>query len=139
MRITQLVKQSLIYYWRNNVAVVLGVAIAIAVLSGALLVGNSVKASLKNLVVQRLGQTSFVITSPTFFRTQLAADIQSDQQFSAGGFAATCPLISLEGNVVHERSKRLASGIKVYGVDERFWSFNQTQGSAPEGRAADPR
>jgi putative ABC transport system permease protein len=29
--------------------------------------------------------------------------------------------------VTHESSKRLASGVKVYGVDERFWQFNQRQ------------
>jgi ABC-type antimicrobial peptide transport system permease subunit len=134
MRISQLVKRSLTYYWRNNLAVVLGVAVATAVLAGALLVGNSVRTSLRNLVVQRLGQTSFVITSGTFFRTQLASDIQNDSQFSANGLSSVCPLISLEGNVTHEQNKRLASSINIYGVDERFWAFNQKQGTPPQGR-----
>ncbi len=52
-----LVRRSLLYYWRTNVAVVLGVATAVAVLSGALLVGDSVRASLRDLVLSRRGKT----------------------------------------------------------------------------------
>src|SRR5262245_39071379 len=118
MQISQLLKRSLAYYWRTNLAVVLGVTTAVAVLAGALLVGDSVRASLRDLVTQRLGQTSFVIPSRNFLRAQLATDIQTDPQFLAGGFIDACPLISLPGTVTHESSKRVASTIKVYGVDE---------------------
>ena len=45
-----LVLRGLTYYWRTNVAVVLGVATAVAVLGGALLVGDSVRGSLRDLV-----------------------------------------------------------------------------------------
>ncbi|HEY5445304.1 MAG TPA: ABC transporter permease, partial [Pyrinomonadaceae bacterium] len=134
MRLSQLIKRSLRYYWRNNLAVVLGVAVAVAVLAGALLVGDSVRASLRNLVVERLGQTSFVVTSPNFFRGQLASDIQNDSRFVASGFRSVCPLISLEGTVTHEASKRVASSIRVYGVDDRFWTFNQREGTGPKNR-----
>ena len=134
MRLSQLIKRSLSYYWRNNLAVVLGVAVAVAVLAGALLVGDSVRASLRNLVVERLGQTSFVVTSPNFFRAQLASDLQNDPRFVANGFRSVCPLISLEGTVTHEASKRVASSIRVYGVDDRFWTFNQREGAGPKNR-----
>ena len=89
MRVSSLIKRSLTYYWRNNIAVVLGVATAIGVLAGALLVGNSVRASLKNLVLQRLGQTSFVITSDNFIREELAQEIQADPEFALNGFGAS--------------------------------------------------
>ena len=131
MRTAQLLKRSLTHYWRTNMAVVFGVATAVAVLAGALLVGDSVRASLRELVVQRLGQTDRVITSTGFFRDQLANDLQSDSQFVAANFVATCPLIALEGTVTHEPSKRVGSGIKVYGVDERFWKFHQLPDKQP--------
>jgi putative ABC transport system permease protein len=127
MQTFQLLRRSLTYYWRTNLVVVFGVATAVAVLSGALLVGDSVRASLRDLFVQRLGETDQVITSTGFFRDQLANDIQRDSQFAAAGFAATCPLIALQGTVTHEPSKRIASGIKVYGVDERFWKFHHLE------------
>jgi len=134
MSLTQLLKRSLTYYWRTNVAVVLGVAVAVAVLAGALLVGDSVRASLRDLIVQRLGGTSFVVTSSGFFRTQLATEIQNDPQFGANGFASTCPLISVQAQVTHESSKRVASAIKVYGVDDRFWKFNGRDRTGPQNR-----
>jgi hypothetical protein len=40
MRTALLLKRNLAYYWRTNLAVVCGVAVAVAVLAGALLVGD---------------------------------------------------------------------------------------------------
>ena len=134
MSTAQLLKRSLTYYWRTNLAVVLGVAVAVAVLAGALLVGDSVRASLRDLVVQRLGQTSFVVTSSGFFREQLATDIQEDPQFGTNGFALACPLISIQAQATHEASKRVASAIKLYGVDDRFWKFNGRDRTGPQNR-----
>src|SRR5687768_15294598 len=134
MRTSQFVTRNLTYYWRTNLAVVLGVAAAVAVLAGALLVGDSVRASLRDLFLQRLGNTDYVITAPNFFRDQLAEDIRSDPSFNAGGFTASCPLIALEGTVTHESSQRLGSRVKVYGVDERFWRFHSSQDASPRNR-----
>src|ERR1041385_4945350 len=117
MRTTQLLKRSLTYYCHTNLVVVLGVAVAVSVLAGALLIGASVRGSLRDLSAQRLGKTDDLITAPNFFREQLAADLAE----SGDG---TCPLISLEGVAVAEVSKRRAGDVKVYGVDERFWKFN---------------
>jgi putative ABC transport system permease protein len=47
-----LVRRGLAYHWRTNLAVVAGVAVAVAVLAGALLVGDSVRASLRGLFLQ---------------------------------------------------------------------------------------
>ena len=124
MQTAQLIKRNLTYYWRVNLAVILGVAAAVAVLAGALLVGDSVRGSLRDLFLQKLGNTDHVITSPGFFREQLAADIQSNKQFSNGGFAVAAPLIAIKGTISHEATGRLSSDVRVYGVDERFWSFH---------------
>lgn len=126
MQTTQLIKRSLAYYWQTNLVVVLGVAIAVSVLAGALLIGESVRASLRDLSSQRLGKTDDLITSANFFREQLAADLEQ-------GAGVTCPMIALEGVVVHEPTKRRAGGVKVYGVDERFWKFHGLAGvTTPE-------
>ena len=49
-----LVLRGLSHYWRTNLAVVVGVATAVATLAGALLVGDSVRGSLRDLVLQFL-------------------------------------------------------------------------------------
>ena len=124
MRTSKLLKANLSYYWRTNLAMLLGVAIAVAVLAGALLVGDSVKASLRDLFLQRLGNTDYVVTAQGFVREQLAAEITNHPQFATGGFASTCPLIAIEGSVTNDANKQVGSRIRVYGVDEKFWSFH---------------
>ena len=94
MRSTSLLGRNLAYYWRTNLAVVFGVAAAVAVLAGALVVGESVRASLRELFLQRLGKTDHAVASVSFFREQLAADIESGAGLSAGGggLGAVAPL-----------------------------------------------
>jgi len=135
MQTTRLIKRSLAYYWQTNLVVVLGVAIAVSVLAGALLIGESVRGSLRDLSSRRLGKTDDVISSSDFFREQLAADLEQRGQFVADGIGVTCPIVALEGAVVHEPSKRRASEVKVYGVDDRFWKFNGVAGvETPQNR-----
>ena len=135
MQTTQLLKRSLTYYWQTNLVVVLGVAIAVSVLAGALLIGESVRGSLRDLSSRRLGNTDDLISSAGFFREQLAADLEQRGQFVADGIGVTVPMIALEGVVVHEPSKRRAGGVKVYGVDQRFWNFNGVAGvDTPQNR-----
>jgi len=137
MRTGALVKHSLTYYWRTNLAIVLGVATAVAVLAGALLVGDSVRASLRDLFLLRIGNADLVISATHFFREQLADDLQSHDRF-ASDFDAVCPLIALEGIVIHQESGRRGSGVQVYGVDDRFWKFHgrEAEGRAPADREA---
>jgi putative ABC transport system permease protein len=133
MKISAFIRNNLTYYWRTNLAVIFGVATAVAVLAGALLVGDSVRASLKNLFLSRLGNTDYLISSTTFFREQLALDLQGDERFPLA-FQEACPIITLNGFVTHEASGRRASQVQVYGVDERFWKFQGRENRAPEDR-----
>ena len=130
MRASSLVLRGLSYYWRTNVAVVLGVATAVAVLAGALLVGDSVRGSLRDLVLQRLGRADQAVLSAGFFRESLADALTGE---SLGGI---CPLIAVEGAVSNQTGGHRASGVQVYGVDDRFWRFHGLATTGPSGRDA---
>lgn len=101
MRTSTLLTRNLRWYWRTNLAVLLGVATATGVLAGALAVGESVRASLRDLVLGRLGNTESIVVRGDggYFRQEL------------GG----TPIIAAEGAVTHESSKRRAGGVQVYG------------------------
>jgi putative ABC transport system permease protein len=118
MSLTRLVLRSATYHWRTNLAVCLGVAVAVAVLGGALLTGDSVRGSLRDLAVSRLGRTGHAVASAGYFREGLASDL------AARASAGAAPLIATTGMVTHEPSGRRASGVLVYGVDARFWQFH---------------
>ncbi len=129
MSLLRLAFRSAAYYWRTNLAVLLGISAAVAVLGGALLVGDSVRGSLRDIALGRLGATDQVLSSIQFFRTGIVDEIAS---------AATpaAPLIVSSGFVTHEASGRRAGNVVVYGVDERFWRFNGVE--PPGGVAISP-
>ena len=121
-----LARAALRYYKATNAMVVLGVAVAVAVLAGALLVGASVRESLRQIALGRLGATEVVVTSPTFFRAALADDLT----------LASAPLVAFPGAVAHDDSKRSAGRVMVYGIDARFGAFHGVDGLTLEGRDA---
>src|SRR5688572_854576 len=132
----QIVLRSLAYYWRTNVAVVLGVATAVSVLAGALLVGDSVRGSLRELLLGRLGRTDQVIASANLFREQLAQDLAAQPEFRAS-FSAVTPLVIVQGTVTAQNEGRRVAQARVYGVDDRFWRFHGVAGvSGPDNREA---
>ncbi len=59
MNTTTLVYRSLTYFRRTNVAVLLGVVVGSASLTGALLVGDSMRGSLRAKALERLGRVEF--------------------------------------------------------------------------------
>ena len=128
--------RNLVFFWSTNLAVILGVATAVGVLSGALLVGESVRASLRNLVLQRLGKTDYLLSANRFFREELPAAMASRSAFRRS-FSAACPIILLEGIVINEKTGQRAHKVNVYGIDQRFWKFHDRDWmKAPEKRDA---
>jgi putative ABC transport system permease protein len=115
MKLSRLVFCNLKFYWRTNIVIIAGVATAIAVLSGALLVGQSVRDSLRHLLYERIGATEYVLSADRFFNESLASSFAAEN--------SVCPIIHLKGVVTHEQTEIRAHDVNVYGVDERFWKF----------------
>jgi putative ABC transport system permease protein len=130
-----LVLRALKHFWRTHLAVVAGVAVAVSVLAGALLVGESVRESLRGLVDERLGRTAVAVTGPGFFRQALAEDVKTTAGFNPV-FADTAALIAIEAALTHEPSGRQASKVSVYGVDASFFKLHGVDVEAPTGRQA---
>ncbi|MGD2108113.1 MAG: ABC transporter permease [Phycisphaerae bacterium] len=115
-------RRSLFYHWRTNVAVLLGVMIAAAVFTGALVVGDSMRGSLRETAMGRLGRVTDALVGNRFFREQLASDLISE---AAGEAASTraAPVIVLSGAASHATTRSRANRISIIGVDERFWAL----------------
>ena len=136
VRRERLVIRGLTFYWRTHLAVVLGVATSVAVLAGALLVGTSVRASLRDLLLAQIGRTDEVVASQHFFTEALGSSIEGDRTF-ATSFQHLAPLIAAaRGIVTSQESQRRAGDVTVYGVDDRFWRFHGVAVTGPGARAA---
>lgn len=124
MKTTNLIRRNLSWYRRTNLAVILGVATAVAVLTGALLVGDSVRGSLRELALGRLGRTDLLISGQTFFREALVAEMKADPVFGRD-FADGVALIAQPGVAWRDENGARAGDVQVYGVDQRFWDFHR--------------
>ena len=71
----RLVWQNLWYHWRGNLAVLLGVAVGTAVLTGALVVGDSLRGSLRDRALDQLGWVDQALISGRFVRAELANEL----------------------------------------------------------------
>ncbi|MCC7085713.1 MAG: FtsX-like permease family protein [Pirellulales bacterium] len=118
--------RSLAYHWRTNLAVALGVMAATAVLTGALVVGDSVRGSLRHLIVDRLGRIDSVLVAPRFFRTELADEIAFSPGFQ-NDFTAALPAIVLQGTLAKPDGSdhQHAGSVSVLGVGAEFWKFGR--------------
>ena len=110
----------------------IGVALATAVISGALIVGDSVRGSLETLSLERLGGVDHVVRGPRFFRQGLAAELAEAWK---ADIATVAPAILVTGSVqtgqVTSATSRRAGHVEVYGVDAAFWKL---AGVEPPGK-----
>jgi ABC-type lipoprotein release transport system permease subunit len=122
----RLILLSLAHHWRLNAAVGLGVTAAAAVLTGALLVGDSVRGSLRDLTLDRLGRIDQVLLANRFFREELAGELAQSVAFQSD-FSAAVPLILLQGSVESATGDEHARAgqVTIVGCDERFWQLGQ--------------
>jgi ABC-type lipoprotein release transport system permease subunit len=103
-----------------------GVAAGTAVLVGALLVGDSMRGSLRDLTLDRLGRVDEVLLSDRFFRAELADELAADPRFQRH-FAAAVPAIRLRASIQWpvdtdgSTTPARANRVNVYACDGRFW------------------
>lgn len=132
----RLILASLAYHWRIHLAVALGVAAGAAVLTGALLVGDSMRGSLRDLTLQRLGRIDEALVAHRFFRQELADELAAQLGFSEH-FSAAVPGILLEVSLENPNAERPAQAghVNLIGADPQFWAlFPKTPVTLPEGR-----
>jgi ABC-type antimicrobial peptide transport system permease subunit len=96
--------------------VILGAAVATSVLTGALLVGDSVEGSLRQLTLGRLGKVDHAIMSTRYFRASLAQDLASE----LAGETRVVPLMAVQASIEVAGTGVRAHKVSLYGVDDRF-------------------
>src|SRR5437660_4284300 len=70
MTLKRLRLRNLLFHWRGNLAVGLGVVVGCAVLTGALLVGDSLRGSLRERTLRQLGWIDQALVAGRFVRQE---------------------------------------------------------------------
>jgi len=120
----RLLLSSLTFYWRTHLAVLLGVVAGAAVIGGALVVGDSVRASLRQMTLKRLGDVDYAISGGRFFTEDLASRLEDRLTGDDGSFHVA-PALAMRGGLTHRISNTInrAGGVNVFGIDGRLWSI----------------
>jgi putative ABC transport system permease protein len=123
MSLWKLIERSLGFYWRTNLGVLLAVAVSTAVLTGALVVGDSVRYSLMMMVDARLGRTQLALVSQNrFFQADLAGELSAELK------TEVAPVLQVRGLIANSDGTALVNRVEVIGVDERFFEIGARAG-----------
>ena len=135
MTFWKLIRRNLSFHARAHLGVVLGAAIGSAALIGALVVGDSVRESLTNMALRRLGPIHFALSSQDrLFETSLgtrlrktfpAGNLPVDSMPLAGARSQSWPLQSsvllLPGVAAKQDGSARANRVTVLGVEKATW------------------
>ena len=117
MTIRLLIFKSARFYARSHLGTAIGAAVGAAALVGALAVGDSLRGSLRERALQRLGWIHLAMApQDRFFAPELAK--------SFSGFEAATAL-ALPGIATSEATEKRANHVSVYGIGAKFFGSNE--------------
>ena len=105
------------YFRASYLGVLAGAALGAMVLLGAMMAGDSVNQTLRQVATARLGKVDAVLAGgDRFFRSALADDLTTKN-----AAATVAPVFIVKASVTAQRSGRALGNVQVVGVDGRFW------------------
>ena len=114
----RLILKNLRFYRKQYLAILAGVVISTTVLTGALIVGDSVRYSLTRLTDIRLGKIRYVLqTNDRFFRQELADELSVQTQLQVA------PVLQAGGIAINSDKNMRINQVRIVGIDDRFGKF----------------
>ena len=111
------IRRGIWHYKLSYLGVWAGAVLGATVLLGALLAGDSVKETLRQIAKNRVGQVDHVfVAGEGFFRDALAGEVGDEK-------LRTAPVLFLKGQLSSQESERSLGNVQILGVDDRFWEF----------------
>ena len=128
MSMLRLVWNSLRFHWRMHAGAAGGTALAAAILTGALLVGDSAEYSLRTYALARLGSIHFAVESRGgFFSEAFVADLRGQLP------ARAVPVLTVRGMALagDGSSTRQINQVNVVAVPPEFGAFAPNAAASP--------
>ncbi|NUM55153.1 MAG: ABC transporter permease [Candidatus Hydrogenedentes bacterium] len=130
-----LVLKSLVHYRRAHLGLMIGTALAAAIVTGALAVGDSVNHTLRTYALQRLGNAeAAVVSADRLFSNELVTALREK---------VSAPIASafvLQGMAIYQDAssghRAQANNVQAIGVDAELWRLVDTPPIAPGRREA---
>ena len=133
MNIAQFLRKTVGYFWSLHLTAALGAAVTAAVLTGALVVGDSMRFSLRQLTLDRLGRVDHAVTGPYWLQDASARQLSALPQFTSA-FDGVVPVIRLYAVLQRQSPDGAAAGhVQILGCDARFWAAWENAPPNPPG------
>lgn len=132
MSLLSLLLRNLTFHWRGNLAVLLGTIVGAAVLSGALLVGDSLRGSLRERTEKQLNGVNNVLIGSRFIRETIPGldEIERNDNTST-----LIPAIVLQAAVTSDKSEKPGRIGKANIYATRGWPTNDQVLAGSEAKA----
>ena len=122
MTLFTLLLRTIRYYRKEHLLLLMGLIVSTAVLTSALIIGDSIQHSLQQIVGQRLGTTQHIIVTqerffPAGYATKLAQQLKVE----------TAPVLLLRGSVGAVESEQRIAAVEISGVNTYFWKIGDTE------------
>ena len=118
--------RSIIHYRKQHLALFFGMAVSAAVLTGALIVGDSIRYSLTKMVDTRLGNTQFILAGGSrFMDAGLAGKLAQTLNVPVS------PALMLQGIVIHPDSGTRINKAGIIGIDSSFTGLSRSPFPVP--------
>jgi len=116
MNLYKLILRNLLYYKKEHFLLLVGMMLSTSILISSLIIGDSVKFSLNDIVSKRLGKTQQIVSTqeryfPASFSKTLAKELNT----------SVAPVLLLRGMASSDNSDVRVPNIQVCGIDSNFW------------------
>ena len=111
----KLIIHSIIYYRKQHIGTILAIAMCTTILTGAFIIGDSVRGSLRDMVTERLGNTSYALELDHRYIKTRIADKLADRLGTT-----VAPLLCINGVLRNPEGTNLARSVRINGIDFRF-------------------
>ena len=116
MNILKLILSNLKFYRKEHSLLFIGLVLSTAILTSALIIGDSVKFSLNEIVEKRLGKTKHLIfTQERFFPAQFSSAVSNELN------SPVAPVLLLRGMASSDNTESQIPNVQVCGVNAEFW------------------
>lgn len=131
MSLYRFILRDLFHYRKAFLTILCGTILSAAVLTGALILGDSVRYSLKHITDVRLGKIRFILRADgRYFRAALADELGRKTG------SITAPIMLNEGITINPENNKRINRVQVIGIDSRFANLWETPLPCPESNMA---
>jgi len=119
LKLIHIARRSLAFNTTGVLFQIIIIILLSAVITGSLMTGNSVRQSLREATGTRLGNTGIIVSTGTrYFNPELV------NRLSAATGAGCTGIIEINGYIQNFSSGQTIRGVKIYAVNDDFFSFN---------------